>query len=104
MEQKPSLYQNKDEEALRDVFIAMLERRFQSVTVTAESFNHIGKTDILLKDSTNSSNLFVGECKIWHGKNILWKLSANYLTDTLHGEIQIQLLWYLLKELIFQLL
>ncbi|NPD83018.1 hypothetical protein HPS57_13695 [Prevotella sp. PINT] len=84
MEQKPSLYQNKDEEALRDVFIAMLERRFQSVTVTAESFNHIGKTDILLKDSTNSSNLFVGECKIWHGKKhfmeAISQLFDRYLT------------------------
>jgi|GEM_PF-1699475 uncharacterized protein yeeC len=80
MEQKPSLYQGKDEEALRDVFIAMLERRFQSVTATAETFNHIGKTDILLKDATDSSNLFIGECKIWRGKKHFME-SINQLFD-----------------------
>lgn len=43
-----------------------------------------GKTDILLKDSTNSSNLFVGECKIWHGKKhfmeAISQLFDRYLT------------------------
>ena len=47
MERKPSLYEGKDEEGLRDVFVAMLETRFEGITATGETFNHCGKTDIL---------------------------------------------------------
>lgn len=68
MERKPSLYLNKDEEALRDMFVMMLETRFDGTTATSETFNHCGKTDILLKNTSDSSNLFIAECKFWHGK------------------------------------
>jgi len=67
MERKPSLYLNKDEEALRDVFVMNLETHFDGTTATGETFNHNGKTDILLKYAADNSNLFIAECKFWHG-------------------------------------
>ena len=63
MERKPSLYEGKDEEGLRDVFVAMLETRFEGITATGETFNHCGKTDILLKYAEDGTNLFIAECK-----------------------------------------
>ncbi len=65
------------------MFVTLLETRFQSTTVTGETFNHGGKTDILLKH-TDGSNVFVAECKIWHGqqhfKDAISQLFDRYLT------------------------
>jgi len=84
MERKPSLYIGKDEEELRDLFLFHLELRYKSVTATGETFNRNGKTDILLKYSEDGSNLFVAECKFWHGPKEFHKaikqLFENYLT------------------------
>ena len=66
LEQKPSLYQGKDEEALRDYMLTFLETRYEGSTATGETFNRSGKTDIILKYSDNT-NLFVAECKFWSG-------------------------------------
>lgn len=65
-EQKPSLYKGKGEEDLRDLALAFLESRYQSAVASGESFNKEGKTDIILK-SEQGENLFVAECKVWHG-------------------------------------
>lgn len=65
-EQKPSIYQGKGEEDLRDLSLAFLESRYQSAVASGESFNKEGKTDIILK-SEEGENLFVAECKVWHG-------------------------------------
>ncbi|GAB4045774.1 hypothetical protein [Spirosoma litoris] len=67
MERKPSLYVGKTEEGLRDFFLVQLEMVFLEGTVTGETFNRSGKTDILLKN-TDGTNLFVGECKVWKGQ------------------------------------
>lgn len=67
MERKPSIYQGKDEESLRDFILMFLENRYESTTATGETFNKMGKTDILLK-YTDGNNLFVAECKFWHGE------------------------------------
>ena len=84
MERKPSLYLNKDEEGLRDVFITTLETRFDGVAATGETFNHSGKTDILLKNAIDGTNLFIAECKFWHGakhfKEAISQLFDRYLT------------------------
>ena len=84
MEKKPSLYIGKNEEGLRDQFIFILETRYENVTATGETFNRSGKTDILLKYSNDGSNLFVAECKLWHGSSEFHKainqLFENYLT------------------------
>jgi hypothetical protein len=84
MEKKPALYQNKDEEGLRDQFLFVLETRYDGTTASGETFNRSGKTDILLKYANDGSNLFVAECKFWHGINEFQKaisqLFDRYLT------------------------
>lgn len=84
MERKPSTYKDKDEEGLRDQFLLVLETRYESATATGETFNREGKTDIILKYANDGSNLFVAECKIWHGasefQNAIYQLFDRYLT------------------------
>jgi hypothetical protein len=64
-ERLPSTYADKDEEALRDQLIMVLEPRFQMST-TGETFNKSRKTDILMRHE--GKNVFVAECKVWHGQ------------------------------------
>lgn len=63
MERLPTVYVGKNEESLRDHLILNLSPHFQSVT--GETFNVQGKTDILIRD--NGANVFVAECKVWKG-------------------------------------
>jgi hypothetical protein len=83
MERKPSLYLGKDEEALRDQLLLFLETRYEGTTATGETFNKQGKTDILLKYQ-DGTNLFIAECKIWHGAKhfleAITQLFDRYLT------------------------
>lgn len=64
IERHPRIYEGKDEEALRDHLILLLEPRFEGST-TGETFNKSGKTDILMR--YEGKNLFVAECKFWRG-------------------------------------
>ena len=80
MEKKPSTYQDKDEETLRDLFILILETRYDNTTATGETFNRAGKTDIILKYAKDASNLFVAECKFWYG-NAEYQKSISQLFD-----------------------
>jgi hypothetical protein len=84
MEKKPSLHKDKDEEGLRDVFLHVLETRYEATTATGETFNRGGKTDIILKYANDGSNLFVAECKFWHGagefQKAISQLFDGYLT------------------------
>ncbi len=64
IERHPSIYIGKDEESLRDHFILVLSPHFEG-GVTGETFNKVGKTDILIR--YQSSNVFVAECKFWRG-------------------------------------
>lgn len=84
MEKKPALYVGKDEEGLRDQFLFVLETRYEGITATGETFNRSGKTDIILKYANDGSNLFVAECKFWHGQSEYLKaisqLFERYLT------------------------
>lgn len=83
LENKPSLFQGKGEESLRDIIVSFLETRYERTTVTGETFNNFGKTDILIKKDTGE-NLFIGECKIWHGikefHRAIDQLFDNYIT------------------------
>jgi len=79
MEKKKSLYEGKNEEALRDIFVLMLETRYISTTASGETFNKGGKTDIILKYEDGSS-LFVAECKNWSGISDFLK-AINQLFD-----------------------
>jgi hypothetical protein len=63
MERHPSIYADKGEEALRDLFLMLLSPHFHSTT--GETFNKSGKTDILIRHE--GKNAFVAECKFWRG-------------------------------------
>lgn len=63
-ERLPSTSSNKDEETLRDHLIFILTPHFEG-SVTGETFNKSGKTDILLRHK--NTNVFVAECKFWRG-------------------------------------
>ncbi|HLA96791.1 MAG TPA: hypothetical protein VK612_13800 [Pyrinomonadaceae bacterium] len=79
MERHPRIYFDKDEESLRDHFIMVLSPHFHSVT--GETFNSQGKTDILIRHE--GSNVFVAECKFWKGEKSLHdavKQIIGYLT------------------------
>jgi hypothetical protein len=84
MEKRPSTYKDKDEEGIRDQFLLVLETRYDSTTATGETFNKDGKTDIILKYAKDGSNLFVAECKFWHGASeyhrAISQLFDRYLT------------------------
>ncbi|WP_336517554.1 hypothetical protein [Pollutibacter soli] len=79
VEKKPSIYKTKDEEALRDYVLPILETRYLNSTITGETFNKGGKTDILVKYKDNT-NLFVAECKFWKGE-MLFHETINQLFD-----------------------
>ena len=66
IERHPSIYKGKDEETLRDHFLMILAPHFESVT--GETFNKQGKTDILIRHE--GANVFVGECKFWGGVKV----------------------------------
>jgi hypothetical protein len=63
MERHPSAPDGRHEQHLRDLLLATLSTHYPSST--AESFNKSGRTDILVRHK--GSNVFVAECKIWHG-------------------------------------
>jgi len=63
MERHPDIYFGKKEETLRDHFLMVLSPHFQSVT--GETFNKTGKTDILIRHE--KTNVFIAECKFWRG-------------------------------------
>ncbi len=63
----PGTYINKGEEELRDHLLLYLAPRFKDEgSVTGETFNKVGKTDILYRH--NNTNVFVAECKFWKGQ------------------------------------
>jgi hypothetical protein len=64
-ERLPATYSKKSEEDLRDHILVYLEPRYQGAT-TGETFNSMGKTDILIR--ANNSNVFIAECLIWDGQ------------------------------------
>lgn len=64
MEQSPKTYAAMDEEARRDLFLAMLNTHYEG-RASAEAFNVDGKTDILIRFEGRS--LFIAECKFWEG-------------------------------------
>jgi len=63
MERHPSIYRDKGEEPLRDLFLMVLCTHFTSVT--GETFNKSGKTDILVQHDGKTA--FIAECKFWDG-------------------------------------
>ncbi len=83
LEKYKSLHSKFDEEGFRDFFLPHLNSISTSHSTTGETFNKIGKTDILIQDN-EGVNVFIAECKIWHGEKELLKaidqLLVRYVT------------------------
>lgn len=80
-EKLPNNYRGKDEEALRDSVLPMLNTTYamSGMVATGETFNKNGKTDICIKH-TDNTNVFIAECKIWKGEK-LFEDAINQLFD-----------------------
>jgi hypothetical protein len=59
-----------DEETCRDYFIPCLKAAFTQFSVSAETYNNKGKTDILIADHAGN-NVLIAECKLWKGEQYL---------------------------------
>jgi hypothetical protein len=66
IERHPSTFLGKSEEDLRDHMLVSLQSN-PIGTATGETYNKSGKTDILIRHE--NSNIFIGECKVWHGQS-----------------------------------
>lgn len=64
MERSPAAFQTMKEEDLRNHFLVQLNGQYGG-EATGETFNHQGKTDILIRHE--NKNLFIAECKFWDG-------------------------------------
>ncbi|HMQ69735.1 MAG TPA: hypothetical protein PKA90_12210 [Ignavibacteria bacterium] len=94
IERKPSIYINKHEEDLRDIFLLFLETRYDSTSGVGEAFNKKGKTDILLKYSKDGTNIFVAECKFWKGKKKLFEAIDQLLGYLTHRDSKTALILF----------
>lgn len=72
LEKLTALHSKFDEEGFRDFFIPHLNSISLNHSATGETFNKIGKSDILIQDG-EGTNVFIAECKIWHGEKELLK-------------------------------
>ena len=67
MEKSPKDFETMGEESLRTHFLVHLNGQYQG-QATGETFNHRGKTDILL--NVKGRNVFIAECKFWGGEKL----------------------------------
>ncbi len=67
LEKYKDLYDKFDEEGFRNFFLPYLNSISKNHTASGETFNKIGKTDILIQDS-EGENVFIAECKLWKGE------------------------------------
>lgn len=72
LEKFKNLYDKFDEEGFREFFLPHLNSISKKHSATGETFNKLGKTDILIQDE-NGLNVFVAECKLWKGESGLLK-------------------------------
>lgn len=94
IERKPSIYKDKYEEDLRDIFLLFLETRYEATTGVGEAFNKKGKTDILLKYAKDGTNLFVAECKFWKGQKRLTEGIDQLLGYLTHRDTKTALIFF----------
>lgn len=72
LEKYPNVYSKFDEEGFRDYFLPHLNGISKKYTVTGETFNKKGKTDILIQNQ-DGIIIFMAECKLWKGETALLK-------------------------------
>lgn len=77
MERRVISHKDRSEPELRDVLLASLNSH-KDLFSSGESFNKIGKTDILV--SSVNETVFIAECKIWRGKKSLQEAIAQLLS------------------------
>ncbi|TGG91624.1 MAG: hypothetical protein ERJ67_07720 [Aphanocapsa feldmannii 277cV] len=65
IERSPSVFTKMEEEWIRDIILVNLNGHYEG-NATGETFNNIGKTDILIRE--NEKNVFIAECKFWKGE------------------------------------
>lgn len=65
MERSPDTFKNIKEEDIRQHFLVQLNSQYEG-KASGETFNKKGKTDILIRE--NGQNIFIAECKFWHGE------------------------------------
>jgi hypothetical protein len=68
MERSPKAFHELGEEDIRSHFLVQLNGQYEG-NATGETFNYEGKTDILVR--SEGRNIFVGECKVWGGPQVL---------------------------------
>jgi hypothetical protein len=68
LERSPSLTAGFGEQQIRDILLVNLNAVFEG-QAAGEVFNGFGKTDILIR--VRDRNIFIGECKIWHGPSTI---------------------------------
>ncbi len=64
IEHTPSTFAALSEQEIRDFFLVYLNGQFKGGS-TSETFNRSGKTDLLVR--FGGRNIFIAECKFWHG-------------------------------------
>jgi len=67
LEKLTSIHSVLDEEGFRAFFLPFLNAISVTHTATGETFNKIGKTDILIQNQ-KGENVFIAECKVWSGE------------------------------------
>ncbi len=70
MERSPTAFAEMGEEDIRQHFLVQLNGHFEG-QATGETFNHLGKTDILIR--VGDRNIFIAECKFWKGEKVLFQ-------------------------------
>ena len=68
IERSPRAFREMGEEDLRWQFLVQLNAQYEG-QATGETFNHRGKTDILVR--WEGKNVFIAECKFWKGPKSL---------------------------------
>lgn len=65
MERSPTAFAEMGEEDIRQHYLVQLNGHFEGAA-TGETFNHQGKTDILIR--AEGKNIFIAECTFWRGE------------------------------------
>lgn len=79
MERSPRAFAGMDEPSLRDHILVQLNGHYEG-RATGETFNAAGKTDILIR--IEDKNVFIAECKFWHGPKELMEAADQVLGYT----------------------
>jgi hypothetical protein len=95
MERTPSAFAKMDEETLRTQFLVPLNSNFVGMA-SGETFNHNGKTDILVKHQDRI--LFIAECKFWNGPQSLTDAITQLLSYTTWRETKAAILLFSRKK------